>query len=98
MHKTLSAVYFATVDSSQALMPETDSEHGDFSREVLDGFGRDSPILDRFARTWRDDKVVRLESDQIIERDLVIAKDTDIRSEFSKVLHEVIGERVIVID
>jgi hypothetical protein len=41
-------------------MPEADSEHGDFAREVFDGFGRDAAVFERFAWTWGDDEVVGL--------------------------------------
>ena len=39
VHETRSAVHFAAVDGAEALMPEADSQHGDFAREVFDGFG-----------------------------------------------------------
>ncbi len=40
----------------------------------------------------------RVEGDQLVHRDLVITKDTDIRAQLAKVLDEVVGEGVVVID
>ena len=92
VHEARSAVHFAAVDGTEALMPEADSQHGDFAREVFDRFGRDAAIFERFAWTWGDDEVVRLEGNQFVQRDLVVAIDTNVRAEFTEVLNEVVGE------
>jgi hypothetical protein len=42
--------------------------------------------------------MVRLEGDQLVQGNLVIAKDANIRAKFAKVLNEVVGEGVVVID
>src|SRR5688572_19109272 len=81
MHETRGAVHFATIDRAEALVPEADPKHRDFSGKVFDGFGRDAPILDRFAWARRDDEVIRLEGDQLIQGDLVVAKDANLRAE-----------------
>ena len=67
VHQARSAVHFAAVDCAEALMSEADAEHGNFAREMFDGFGRDAAIFDRFAWTWGDDKMVRLEGDQLVQ-------------------------------
>ncbi len=41
---------------------------------------------------------IGLEGDQLVQRDLVVAEDADVRAEFAEVLDEVVGERVVVID
>ena len=71
VHETRSAVHFAAVDCAETLMPEADAKHGDFAREVFDGFGRDAAIFDGFAWTWGDDKMVRLEGNQFIQSSLL---------------------------
>ena len=79
-------------------MTETNTEHRDFAIEVFDGIRRDTTIFDGFAWTWRDDEMVRLECDQLVQGNLVIAKDANIRAEFAEVLDEVVGEGVVIID
>jgi hypothetical protein len=79
-------------------MSETDSENGNPACEMFDGFGGNAAVFDGFAWAWRDDKVVGLEGDQLVQRDLVVAEDAYVRAEFAEVLDEVVGERVVVID
>jgi hypothetical protein len=67
VHEARSAVHFAAVDSAEALMSEADAEHGDFAREVFDGFRRNAAIFDGFAWAWGDDEMVRLEGDQLVQ-------------------------------
>jgi hypothetical protein len=97
VHETRSAIHFAAVDGTEALMSKADAEYGNFAREMFDGFGGNAAIFDGFAWTWRDDEMVRLEGDQLVQGNLVIAKDANIRAEFAEVLDEVVGEGVVVI-
>ena len=79
-------------------MSEADAEHGNFARKVFDGFGGNATIFDGFAWAWGDDEMVRLERDQLVQGDLVVAKDANVRAKFAEVLDEVVGEGVVVID
>jgi hypothetical protein len=69
MHETPGALHFAAIDGAETLVPQTNAKHRDFSSKVLDGLGRDTAILDRFTGTRRNDKVVRFEGDQLLQRD-----------------------------
>ena len=90
VHQTRRPVHFAAVDGAETLVPETDAEHGDLSGEVFDSSRRNAPILDRFARTRRDDEMVRLEGDQLVQRDLVVAEDADLRAQLTQILDKVV--------
>jgi hypothetical protein len=79
-------------------MPKADAEHRDFPGKVLDGFGRDSSVPDGFTRSWRNDKMIRFESNQIVQRDLVVTEDTHLRTELAKVLNKVVREGVVIVD
>jgi hypothetical protein len=79
-------------------MPEADTEHGNFPREVFDGFRRHSSIFDRFSWTGRDNEMIGLEGDQLVQCNLVIAEDLYVRPKLAEVLDKVIGEGVIVIN
>jgi hypothetical protein len=92
MHETWSTIHFAAVDCAEALMSKANAEYGDFAREVFDGFGGYAAIFDGFAWTWGDYEMVRLEGDQLVQGNLIVAKDTNIRAEFTKVLDEVVGK------
>ena len=98
MHQAGSPVHAAAIDGTEALVPETDAEHGDLSSEMFDSFWRNASVLDGFTRSRRDDQVVRLKRDQLIQRDLVVPEDADLRAQLAKVLDQVVSERVLVVD
>jgi hypothetical protein len=92
VHETLGPVHFATEDCAEALMSEADSEHGDFAIEMFDGVGGDAVIFDGLTGSRGDDKMRRIEGDELIYRNLVIAEDTNLRAQFAEVLNEVVGK------
>ena len=52
------------------------------------------------ARAGRDDQMRRLSGFDFVERDLVVAVDLQIerRIDFAQPLHEVVGERIVIVD
>jgi len=98
VHETLGTVHFAAEDGAEGLMSETDTEYGNLAIEVFDGVGGNAVVFERFAWSWRDDEVRRIEGDELVHRDLVIAENFDVRAEFAEVLDEVVGEGVVVVD
>ena len=98
MHETLGAIHFAAEDGPEGLVPETDTEHGNFAVKIFDGFGGDAVVFQGFAGSGGNDEVTRIERDELVHRDLVVAEYFDVRSEFAEVLDEVIRKRVVVID
>jgi hypothetical protein len=79
------------------LVPEADTEHRQASGKMADRLDRD-PGLFRRARAWRDDQPLRMQSFDLLQRDLVVAIDPNILPQFAKVLNEVVCERIVVID
>jgi hypothetical protein len=98
VHQALGPVHSAAEDCTQALVTETNAKHGDFAAEVSDGIGGNAIILDRLARSGGDHQVRRVEGDELVHRDLVVTKDSDIRAQLAEVLDQVIGKGVVVID
>lgn len=78
-------------------MSEADAEYGNLAIEVFDGVGGDAVIFERFAWTWRDDEVTRVEGDELIHRHLVVAEDANVCAKFAEVLDEVVGERIVIV-
>lgn len=82
---------------SDALMSEADAEDRNFSREVTNGGATDASLL-RITRAWRDAEEIELESRNFFKRDFVIFNNANCCAELSKILDEVVGERVVVVD
>ena len=56
--------------------------------------------LTRRARPRRDDDVARLQGGDLVGRDLVVAIDAHVDGciQLAQTLHQVVGERIVVID
>ena len=98
MHQALGPVHSAAEDSAKALVSETNPENRNFAGEVPDGVGGNTVVLDGFARSRGDHEMRRIERDQLVHRDLIVAEDPDIRTQLAKVLDKVVGEGVVIID
>ncbi len=97
VHETVRADDIAAVHLSDALVSEADAKDRDFAAEMPDRFAADSRFRRR-AWTRRNHDAFRSERCDFRNRDLVIPPHDDIRSQFAKVLDEVVGERIVVID
>src|ERR1043166_116374 len=84
---------------ADALMSQAHAERRNGWSEALEHVVR-NPRLLRRARPRRDDDVARLHCRDLVERDLVIAVDAqiDARVHFPEPLHEVVSERIVVVD
>jgi hypothetical protein len=98
MHETWRAIHFSAVDGAETLMSETDTEHGDLAGEMFDRIRGNAAIFDRFAGARGNDEMIRLERDQFIQRNLIVAEHTNLRAELAEVLNEVISKRVVIIN
>src|SRR5690606_5819765 len=80
-----------------ALMAEADAEHRDAAGECLDHRERDARIL-RAARARRDHEMRRRERLRVRHGQRIVAVDVHVRAEHEERLHEVVRERVVVVD
>src|SRR4030095_10345930 len=78
-------------------MAETDAEDGNLPREALDEGHRDARLTRR-AGAGRDDDPVGRHRRHLVARDGVGAPHRDLRAALREVLHEVVGEGVVVVD
>ena len=84
---------------ADALVAQADAQHGEQWAEVADDVIGDAPLARR-AGAGGDDDVRGPEIRDLIDRDLVIAEDLHLQPgrNFAKFLHQVVGERIVVID
>src|SRR5687767_6635302 len=62
-----------------------------------DQLERDAGLVRR-ARPRRNDDVRRLQGLDCLDRDLVVPVDRHVRAELAEVLHQVVGERIVVVE
>src|SRR5665213_212107 len=88
----------AAEDLADALVAETDPEHGDPARsEVLNRSRADTGIL---GTPWarRDQQKIRGEGQQARYVELVVSDHYGLSTELTQVLHKVVDEAVVVVD
>ena len=78
-------------------MAETDAQQWQPRAELADDVITD-PRFIRGARPRRYADALRLKLGDSLQRNLVIAKNTHLRSQFPEVLHEVVCERIVIVD
>src|ERR1044071_2218956 len=79
------------------LMAQTDAEDRYLAREALDERHADARF-GRCAGPRRDDDSVRLPRRDLAERERVVAIHAHVRTQLAQVLHQVVGEAVVVVD
>ena len=97
MHEALGTVHSAAEDGPRHWCPRQTPSTGILPVKVPDRIGGNTIVLEGFARSRGDRQDARIERDQLVHRDLVVAEDPDVRAEFAKVLDEVVGEKVVII-
>lgn len=78
-------------------MAEADAQDWNFSCEVANRIATDTSFL-RVARPWRDAEQMGLKRCDFFERGFIIFNNANCGAELSKILNEVIGERIVIID
>jgi hypothetical protein len=63
----------------------------------LDRGQRDAGLGGR-TRAGGDDQIIGLQRGDFVERDRVVAENLDLLTELAKVLDEVVGEAVVIVD
>ena len=82
---------------ADALVPEADAENRNAPGEAPDHLERDAGLVRR-ARPGRDHDLRGRERLDGVERDLVVAHDVHPGAQLAEVLHEVVGEGIVVVD
>jgi hypothetical protein len=84
---------------TDALMAQANAEQGDFGTEVADDLVGDTTFA-RGAGAGGDDNMGGIQLGHLIDGDFIIAKNLEghLWSNLAELLHEVVGERVVVID
>src|SRR5262245_56328143 len=93
----LGAHDLAAVDVAEALMSEAHAQHRHAAREALDHVVG-HPGLARRLGSGRNDEPVGMLALQGVGRDLVVTIDARVAPQIAQRLHQVVGERVVVID
>ena len=97
MHQARRAHYLAAESFADTLMAQADAQHrhrpGEFAQDRNGdaGFGRS-------ARTGRNHDRVGLQRASAGDIDRVVALDDNFDTEFTEVLHQVVGKRIVVVD
>ena len=97
MHETPSPHHFTTIDITDALMAEADPQQGITSCKTANHLIADTGLLGR-AGSRRDADTVGIQGGNLLRGDLIVAVDKRIRTQFSKILDEVVREGIVVID
>ena len=79
------------------LVAQADAEQRQLAGEVADGLDADAR-LGRRAGAGRQHQMVGPQVGDALHRDLVIAEHAHVLAEFTEVLHQVVGEAVVVVD
>src|SRR5579864_396020 len=97
VHGGAAADHQSSAGRADALMPQADAEDRDASRQRFDKRRADAGLRGR-ARARRDDDRFRRQRAHVVHRDGVVAADVRNLAQFAQILHEVVGERVVVVD
>ena len=78
-------------------MAETDAEHRKTPRKMSNGLYR-HPGLFRSTGARGNDDTTRLQVLDLLNGKFVVPIDMNILAQFAKILHQVIGEGIVIID
>ncbi len=99
VHEACGADDFRTVRLADRLVPQADAKQWELARQPPGTLDRDPGFVGR-AGARGDDYAVGLSVQNFIDGDFVVAIHADVqrRVDLAQPLHEVVGERVIVVD
>jgi hypothetical protein len=98
MHQPRGPFYPRAKGMGDTLVPEANAKDGYLPVKVGYGLVGDPGVSLWPARARRDDKMGRFQGRQLLYSDGIVAKDARFHTEFSQVLHEIVGKGIIVID
>ena len=97
MHDLLGADDFTAKCFADGLVAKADAQYRLLAGEVLEHFHRNARLGRRF-RAGRDADAVRIQRLDLFDRDFVVAVDPYVFAQLAEILHDVVGEGVIVVD
>src|SRR4051812_32938240 len=97
VHDLRGAHDLTPVDLTDALVAEADAEDRDPSGQLLDDLVADAGVLGT-ARPGRNEDCVRPSVDNLLNGDGVVPMHKGGSSQLPQVLHEVVDERVVIVD
>jgi hypothetical protein len=97
VHQLLRPQYLPAEGGADALVAKANTQDRKLAGKVPDRLDRDSRF-GRRARSRRNDQQVRLAFGDACHRDLVVTEHFHLRTQFAEVLHQVVGEAVVVVD
>ena len=97
MHQLLGVDDLAAEGLADALVAEAHAENRHLAGEFLDQRHRDARLVGR-ARAGRNHDMVGLERRDLLHRDLVVAEYPHLLAQLAEILHQVVGEGIVVVD
>ena len=97
MHQVGSTDNCSAESFTNGLMSQTHAQHRNLAVEVADRLHGDAGIF-RVSRSRREDQCLRVQSFDLLNGDLVVADYLNVTVQFTDILIQIIGERIIVIN
>ena len=93
----LGANDIATKGLADSLMPQADAKDGHFARHVANQ-RHQNPRLTGCTGAGREQNAVGAQRLHLFYRQLIVAANLHLGAQFSQVLHEVVGKRIVVVE
>ncbi len=97
MHQFLGPNDLAPKNFADRLMTKTDPEDRQFAGKAADDFFTDAGVIGP-ARPGRDEQASRFKLFDLLNGDLIVAIDLNFCADLAQILHEIVGEGVVIID
>src|SRR2546426_7476352 len=97
MHEIRSGDHISAECLSNSLMSQTDAQNGLLGLKVLNQFQSNAGLV-RLPWSRGDHDSVWVPAFNFRDLDLIIAVNFQVLAQFTQILHEIIGKRIIIID
>ncbi len=97
VHEMRSSNDVAAISSAKRLVSEADTQDGQLSGEMPKDINADAGFLRR-AWTRRNYDAFRVHLLDFLDGNLIVPANHHIRAQFTQILHQVIGKRIVVIE
>jgi len=97
VHQVAGAHDLAAEGFADGLMAKTYAKNRNFAGHVANERNQNAS-LGRCARAGREQDAVGLERGNLLDGEFIVAMDLDLGAQFSKILDEVVGKRIVVVE